>query len=200
MHGNIGLHEQYALVSPQDFSERMDHHWTHKLSLCSSPALRALWKVMATTFQAAIVETAKGAVSPWRVLQPPTGSGKTQGACVYSAMQADLNREAGDHRKPVGILIVTRLIEQADNLATIVNDLAGRKVAVANHSERRATPDELHASDVLVITHQAYVNASHTISGQRNAAWDRLVHWQGGRRLLTIIDEALANAIEGKTR
>jgi hypothetical protein len=199
MHGNIGLHEQYALVSPQAFSEQMDHHWTHGLSvpLCSSQPLRTLWKVMGTTFQTAIVETAKGIVSPWRVLQPPTGSGKTQGACVYSAMQADLNQHTGEHRKPVGILIVTRRIEQANEIAATINTLVGRVVAVAHHSQNRATPDQLQVSDILVITHQAYVNASHSLKGQREASWGRLLSWRGGNRLLTIIDEALANAIEG---
>ena len=90
----IRSHEgQLALLQPQAFADRMNNHWTHKLSLCPSSALWTLWKVMGTTFQTAIVETAKGIQSPWRILQPPTGSGKTQGACVYAAMQADLNRD-----------------------------------------------------------------------------------------------------------
>src|SRR6266436_6103209 len=115
----IGSHEgQYALVPPQAFADQMNDHWTHKLSLCPSHALWTLWKVMGTTFQTAIVETAKGVQSPWRILQPPTGSGKTQGACVYAAMQADLNCSTENLRKPVGILIVTRWIEQADELTT----------------------------------------------------------------------------------
>ena len=51
-------------------------------------------------------------------------------------------------------------------------------------------------ADVLIITHQAYVNASHSLKAHSESSWDRLVSWRGGRRLLTIIDEALANAIE----
>jgi hypothetical protein len=43
---------------------------------------------MGDNFQISIQETAKGVQSPWRILQPPTGTGKTQGACVYAAMQA----------------------------------------------------------------------------------------------------------------
>jgi hypothetical protein len=91
MHGTIGLHEQYALVSPQAFSDRMNLRWTEELSLCSSQALRTLWKKIATTFETAIVETAKGIQPPWRILQPPTGSGKTQGACVYAACVSACN-------------------------------------------------------------------------------------------------------------
>jgi len=96
----------------------------------------------------------------------------------------------------VGILIVTRRIEQADELTTIINDLAGRVVATSHHSKKRASEHELENSDVLVITHQAYVNASQSLKGHKNATWKRLVSWRGGSRLLTIIDEALANAIE----
>jgi hypothetical protein len=51
-------------------------------------------------------------------------------------MQAEAN--AKGLLKPVGVLIVTRLIEQADALANEVNELAGRVVAVAYHSKRSA--------------------------------------------------------------
>jgi hypothetical protein len=151
---------------------------------------------MGKTFQTSVVETAQGVQSPWRILQPPTGSGKTQGACVYAAMQANLNRDTQGLRKPVGILIVTRRIEQADELASTINRLAASTVALSHHSKKRASEEELESSDVLVITHQAYVNASQSFKGHREATWKRLVTWRGGRRLLTIIDEALANAID----
>ena len=29
----------------------------------------------------------------WRILQPPTGTGKTQGLCVYAAMLAEQNEK-----------------------------------------------------------------------------------------------------------
>jgi hypothetical protein len=197
MHGTIGLHEQYALVSPQDFSERMNDHWVNKLHLCSSQPLRTLWTVTGARFRDAITDTALDRQAPWRVLQPPTGSGKTQGACVYSAMQADLNRDTEGRLKPVGVLIVTRLITQANDVAKTINDIAGRAVAVAHHSEGRATPEQIQAADVVVITHQAYVNAaSHSLTSIREGTWEKLSTWRAGKRLLTIVDEALANMIE----
>jgi hypothetical protein len=94
-------------------------------------------------------------------------------------MQADLNRYTQEHKSPVGILIVTRRIDQADEIAATINVLAGRVVAVAHHSQSRATPEQLQASDVLIITHQAYVNASHSLKGQRDASWERLLSWRG---------------------
>jgi hypothetical protein len=152
---------------------------------------------MASTFQRAISDAAKGTDSPcWRVLQPPTGSGKTRGACLYAAMQADANKDDHEHHSPVGVLIVTRLIDQADEMAREINDHARRVVAVSHHSEKPATTEELHSSDVLVITHQAYVNASERLNRNQTTQWDRFISWRGGKRLLTIIDEALANVIE----
>jgi hypothetical protein len=111
---------------------------------------------------------------------------------VYAAMQAEAN--AKGLLKPVGVLIVTRRIEQAEIIAATINKLAGRVVAVANHSEKRATPQEMLNSDLVIITHQAYVNAAEHLSSQNGAP--HFVAWRGGNRLLTIIDEALANVVE----
>ncbi|MGM4877787.1 DEAD/DEAH box helicase family protein [Bradyrhizobium sp. 956_D2_N1_5] len=152
---------------------------------------------MGETFQLATVEAASGVQSPWRILQPPTGTGKTQGTCVYAAMQAGLNHEAeGTQLKPVGILIVTRLKEDANTIRETINTLAGRDVAVVHHSDSYATPEQLHASDVVVITHTAFIKAKRETKGRDWKAWDRLVSWRGGDRHLTVIDEALANVVD----
>jgi hypothetical protein len=193
MASNIGPHDQYALISPQDFTDRMEAHWSQKLELASSPALRGLWATMASTFRASIINSISGVVdAPWLILQPPTGSGKTEGACVFAAMQAEAN--AKGLLTPVGVLIVTRLIEQADALAERVNELAGRVVAVAQHSKRTGTSQELLDSDILIITHQAYVNAAEHLGSPKNTP--HFLAWRGGHRFLTIIDEALANLVE----
>src|SRR5258705_3723406 len=122
----------------------MDIHWSQRLQLVTSPALRELWGTMASTFRTSIINSITGVVDgPWLILQPPTGSGKTQGACVFAAMQADANAQSPQGGqgalKPVGVLIVTRLIEQADIIAATINELAGRVVAVAHHSDKPAS-------------------------------------------------------------
>lgn len=166
MASTIRSQDHYALVSPQDFTDRMDIHWSQKLELASSPALRDLWATMASTFKTSIINSINGVVdAPWLILQPPTGSGKTEGACVFAAMQAEAN--AKGLLKPVGILIVTRLTEQADALAERINGLAGDVVAIAHHSKRPATPQEMLDSDILIITHQAYVNAAEHLGSPR---------------------------------
>jgi hypothetical protein len=195
MFPTISAQDHYALVSPQDFTDRMDIHWSQRLQLATSPALRDLWGTMASTFRKSITNTITGIVdAPWLILQPPTGSGKTEGACVFAAMQAEANAKG---LKPVGVLIVSRRIEQAEIIVARINELAGRRVAVANHSDKRATPQEMLDSDILIITHQAYVNAAEHLGSPKNTPY--FVTWRGGNRLLTIIDEALANVVENNS-
>lgn len=190
----IGLHDEYALVPPQTFVARLSDQWTTAYRNVPSVPLRQLWTIMANTYREAILDTAAGVAPPWRILWPPTGSGKTLGAKVYAALQAEENETAGEVRKPVGVLIVTRLIAQADEMVSAINKLSGREVAVADHSAHRATHAQLNESDVLVVTHQAYVNATQSVAP--DGKWTLLTNWRGGRRLLTIIDEALCNIIE----
>jgi hypothetical protein len=90
MHSSIDTSDHYALVSSKEFTERMDQRWSQGLYLSSSPALKTLWGIMADTFRTATINSINGvAASPWSILQPPTGSGKTRGACVFAAMQAE---------------------------------------------------------------------------------------------------------------
>ncbi|KJC55619.1 hypothetical protein UB31_00495 [Bradyrhizobium sp. LTSP849] len=178
----------------------MNIHWTTSvpqgLGQCTSSALRTLWKIMGENFQQSIVEAAKGTKSPWRILQPPTGTGKTQGTCVYTAMQADLNRDLSETQRPVGILIVTRLREEADKLKETINRIAGSSVAAVDHSGNRATPEALRDSDALIITHEAFLNAKRGLKEHLREPWERRTQWRGGQRLLTIVDEALANVVD----
>ncbi|UPT96301.1 hypothetical protein J4G48_0046040 [Bradyrhizobium barranii subsp. apii] len=198
MNINLPSPAHYALVCPQDFSSRMNDYWTSArpigLGQHSSAPLKTLWRIMGENFKAAIEEAAIGVQSPWRILQPPTGSGKTQGTCVYAAMQAQQNLES--NLKPVGMLVVTRLIEEADKIRDTINAIAGRPVAVVSHSSNTASPEALQTSDAVVITHAAFLNARRDLKADKWAAWERLVSWRGGKRLLTVIDEALANVVD----
>ena len=115
------------MIEPSRFAAQMAEHWAHRLTNVSSPALLLTWRKIAEAFNASIEDAAEplpfGADPKWRVLNPATGTGKTQGLALYASM---LPTE--DHP---GVLVVVRLKAQADDLATTINDLAG------NH--RRAT-------------------------------------------------------------
>ena len=95
------------------------------------------------------------------------------GAVVYSGLQAEHNATAAPGVKPVGIMIVTRLKAQADEVVSDINAYVGRHVAVADHTDSRATPEQLHESDIVVITHAAYTRAKETLSGVNADRWHR---------------------------
>jgi hypothetical protein len=81
----VTVSDNYALVCEHKFSHRMNQRWTQPrseggLGQHSSIALQTLWRIMGQNFVASIKEAIGGVQSPWRILQPPTGTGKTQGA------------------------------------------------------------------------------------------------------------------------
>ncbi len=178
-----------ASITPAEFARAMTAHWQDILGNVPSPALTALWETMAKTFNAAIESDG----TRWSVLQPPTGTGKTQGLSVYAALTAKANHESEQRN---GILIVTRMIEQADELKEAIDRLVGFECAVAKHSENKVPPEEMRRADVLIITHAAYVLALSGLCKDDGSRWNDLVEWDHGRRRLTVIDEALANVID----
>jgi len=191
-------------MQPFDFACAMQAHWTKNLNNTPSSALMSLWVVMAQTFNSAIElsNTDDSARNLWRVLQPPTGSGKTQGIRIYSAMTAIRNAQA-DLKDRVGILIVTREIEEADKLAAQINasfvELGGEKariVALARHSRSPVGREDMRRADVLVITHAAYVRALDRLQQDDDERWAAMIEWEAGRRRLTVVDETIANLVE----
>src|SRR4029077_10447601 len=113
------------------------------------------------------------------------------GTCVYAALQADRNL---NHSNPVGMLIVTRLIADADRVAEKINAMAGgRRVAAAHHSEHKLTTTEMVEFDVLVITHAAFRDAAEAFGAHAPDRWNVFYRWSKGTRSLIVVDEALAN-------
>jgi len=185
------------VVSPQAFTDAMLTRWK-SLGNAPSPRLLQLWTTMAQTLNDAAT-TSSNADTTWRVLQPPTGSGKTQGLCVYAALAARQNRvdRGQDAASGLYILIVTRTIAQADEIVATTNELAGEAVAVAKHSGNKLSLAAAQAADVLVITHAAYTLALEGVNRAQNGRLDDLTTTAcGARRCLTIIDEALAGVID----
>ena len=133
-----------SLISPLDFAKEMEKHWVDNLGNISSEALRQVWMQLAKTFGSHI-----GSFSPfesWTILQPPTGSGKTQGTIVYCKMLSRLDRR--DHP---GVLIVTRRIDDANQIAEQINKLSGKTdEAVAYHSDNKVNLERLPSFPVLV--------------------------------------------------
>ena len=194
MQNAIGSHE-LALVSPQDFLDRMTDLWSQApFNMHTTPALLGGWRVMVDYYRSVVLSNLSDTPhKPSFALPLPTGSGKTEGTCVYAALQADRNV---DHLRPLGVMIVTRLITDADKVAAKINTLAGRSVAVAHHSENKQSASAMAKYDVLVITHQAFMNAAEAFGAHEPDRWSVMHSWSGGIRSLIIVDEALANAVD----
>jgi hypothetical protein len=182
-------------VSPEEFVAAMTHRW-HSLGNTSSPKLQQLWCAMATTFARAVTDAETGNTK-WRVLEPPTGTGKTQGLCVYAALTIAKNATSP---APLGILVVTRTIAQADEIVATIRELLpapqDEHRVRAKHSEAKLNIFQMHGADVLVVTHAAYTLALEGLQQDRYGRWADYTTWSHGKRRLTIIDEALAGVVE----
>jgi hypothetical protein len=194
MQNAIGLHEP-ALVPPQDFLDRMTQLWSNPpRNMPTSPALLDAWSVLVNHLHKATKSNlSEDQHKPSFVLPLPTGSGKTEGTIVYAALQA--KRNIG-HPNPVGILIATRLREEAEALAIKINAEAGRSVAVAHHTENEQSVETLATHDVLVITQAKLLSAARAFKEQRYDRWESLHTWSGGKRSLIIVDEALSGVVD----
>jgi hypothetical protein len=143
----------------------------------------------------------------WTVISLPTGTGKTQGAILYCAILSQL-LETPVPLHP-GVLIVTKLIDDADHIAADINKLSRQyspgmtdrgPSAVSYHSKKKhdLRREDLQSFPCLVITHRAYELALETIelgacdSGpSAPRTWDCFHAYNGSRRKLVIIDEAI---------
>lgn len=193
------------VISPSHFAYIMSKHWTETLGNKSSPKLEAVWRTMAAEFGHAILNadtapdksqsslTTELETKPWNILQPPTGSGKTQGTAVYCSLVAKSNVDADC---PIGVLIVARLIEQCNDMVRAINKLAGREAAYAHHSDEPLTIDDMGKADILVITQSALVNAFEGLVKDKRNKWEAYSTWSHGKRGLLIIDEALTGVVE----
>jgi hypothetical protein len=182
-------------LSPVHFANAMEARWTSVLKNKASPALRSLWTHMAGAFGGHILRHDDPEHrTKWVVLDPPTGSGKTQGIMLYCSMMANIPAD----RHP-GVLIVTRLIHDADTIAAEINKLSNKtNYAVSHHSEKGqlAPRDTLGEYPVLVITHSAYSTALSGLHDEQafNQTWPYFYDWQGEGRRLVVVDEAPALA------
>lgn len=187
-----------AIVKPDIFTKAMTVYWEDELGNQASEKLQAAWRQMAVSFNRHILK-ARGVLAddkleqkPWTVLPIPTGAGKTQGLCLYCALLSKGN----DRSKHPAVLIVTRLIDEADTICQTINDLAGQCVAVSYHSktDKKFFPlKDTRLFPVLVICHQAFGNALESLASNESllSNWDDYTHWAYGPRKLTVIDESL---------
>jgi len=194
------------MIPPSVFTQKMQEQWK-QFGNIPSPALTQAWKQQCEVFTEAIRLSAQerntspfddidGADTVWKILQPPTGAGKTLGTIVYATLLGLLPREYHP-----GVLVVTRLIQDADLIAEQINELSrsylgeADKVAVSYHSENKKLHKLTDLADypVLVITHRAYVLALDSLDNNSKIeeTWKYFYEFYNGQRGLVVIDEAI---------
>jgi hypothetical protein len=175
------------MLSLDRFVERMTDHWRQELSNVPSAALQATWRQLAEAFNATIADSAEplpfGKDPKWRVLNPATGTGKTESLKVYCSMLP------GDEHP--GVLVVVRLKEQANTLAEGINLMTGRQDAIAFHSDvNDVDPMTLKDWPVLVVCHAAFLRGL-DLATRHKSNWSKFMAHKDDRRRLVVVDEAL---------
>lgn len=161
--------------------------WEQEMGNSSSPYLKMNWVEMFGAFNRCI-ESNQSCTQPAQttVIPAPTGTGKTL-SMEYYASQLD---------ESVGVLIVTFLTDEADEIAKNINKWSENNKAESFHSKKRVNRSGLKDYQVLVITHnelQASVDRLNRL-GEENRL-NQLYAYQDGKRGLIIIDEAIDNVI-----
>lgn len=184
-------------VSTRHFVECMEKRWI-QFDNIPNEALRKSWGQLCDTFNDQI----RSATDPeqrnrWRVLQSPTGTGKTEGTITYAALLA------GHSSQPHGTLIVTKRIVDADRIAKSINELSGvfgedrwdGRAAISYHSEikGRIRVQDLANHPVLVTTHKGYTMALDSLNLETSyeGTWSYLSAFKGGERDLVVVDETI---------
>jgi hypothetical protein len=185
-------HECPKTIHADAFHDRMRAHWEEPLGNVYTPRLGEQWVDLARTFNAHIEYASGGGEdSQYSVVAAPLGSGKTQGLILYCVM---LSEQHGENAP--GVLIITRLIRDADAIADQVNRMAGRKRALAYHhvarQERGVKLGDVSSYPVAVITHAAYRDSLIELGQSGNKSkWPMFSAFRHGQRALNVIDEAL---------
>lgn len=169
-------------VDPEKFSKAMSERWVADLGNALTDNLCAAWAQMAHIFNTHIT----GEADTITAFPLPTGAGKTQGLAMYCSMLCQSDQCSG-------VLIVTSFIDEANEIADCINQLAQRTVAIAEHGKSNNSPKTIEDAPILVITHSAYQRTMDAEFGGASyrSKWKKYSCWSGGTRKLTVIDEAI---------
>jgi hypothetical protein len=149
------------------------------------PARVAAWRKLGGIFDQEL-RRQPGGMRPWPVFCGALGIGKTTGAEVCCRMLPP----------DVGALVIVRTIRQAERFAANVGPSA-----YAYHSalDPKPAPTTLAQHPTLVICHRGYTQGlNHLALEQYDPKFTALHAFNGGRRSLVIVDEAMDQVVEEK--
>lgn len=187
------------MVTTERFIAAMNQRWS-SFDNTVTPDLSTVWGIMADRFNAAISDPLS---TKWSILNPETGTGKTQGSYVYlSLLGTEALEVMSTGGEGVGAIFVARTRDQCAEAVQTINELAGKDVAITKHSDKtkpggQTTLDEVFTHPILIVTHEAFVRSvERNTKGNFIGLWSTYQTWLGGTRSLTIVDESLTNVVE----
>lgn len=181
------------MVPTEYFVSAMRKHWTKNLGNHSSSELEQVWTTMADTYGQVLSGKTDGR---WQLVNPETGTGKTEGSCLYLGYLGWYALHKNKQGAAPGAIFVARTIEQCEEAVTKINGHAGEVVAITRHSKNDINLTECMFKPILVITHEAFVRSVEKVGDKIVGVWQTISHWAGGPRKLTLIDESLTNVVE----
>lgn len=164
-------------------SEWMAQRWLSRGNALSQ-TLQATWAHICQNFNLKLQTIGRSSQRDWYVCSPATGTGKTESLKVYAALFPRFVKHSG-------MLAVTRLKVSADEIRNDINELAGKIVATAYHTDSGIPLEDLKDYPVLVITHAAFARAMERAASSLSK-WDHFTAFgESGKRHLIVIDEAI---------
>ncbi|MBN2896127.1 MAG: DEAD/DEAH box helicase [Campylobacterales bacterium] len=152
------------------FVQKTKMIWCEEIGNISSHALETTWAQNANAMNCVVRNNIAGRRPIKHVIAAPTGSGKTLSTIIYCSML----------EKDIKVLVVTKLIREAERLAAEINVRSADDRALAVFGHSTISQDEILHAQVLICTHQMYYK-HHSKE-----------HWvYSDHRSLIIIDEAL---------
>jgi hypothetical protein len=187
------------MVTTERYLSAMSNRW-EGFGNTITPDLLTVWSIMADSYNAAI---ANPACPKWTMLNPETGTGKTQGSYVYlSLLGQEAIKAMSEGGEGDGAIFVARTRDQCEEAVETINSLAGLEIAITRHSDKtreggRTTLDQVFTRPILIVTHEAFVRSvEKDKEGNFIGLWSSYKTWLGGQRKLTIVDEALTNVVD----
>lgn len=157
----------------------------------TSEYLIILWETIFKSINKSYYINVSNLSKDFIVIPAPTGSGKTQCFRFYAAELSKMEFEEGE--RP-GMLIVTTFIDEINEAVEQINELAGREVAAAYHSETRFKLEQeeylLNDYQIVVISHEYYIR-NHYVSAVNNDIYQQVSTYKDKPRPIIVIDESI---------
>jgi hypothetical protein len=179
------------------FRREMERLWAER-GCHTVDSLPEEWCRILRIFNDALVANYHHRGPTTRIYAGQLGLGKSMSAQVALATLAAYFHKAVQnmHGQGVGGILVVERVEMAEEAVRTINNSYRRisgcndDCAITKHSKNNVQFSDLEEHPILVITHEAYRISLNRLAEHKHGTWNSYTTFRGGRRLLTIVDEA----------